>query len=342
MYNNIGKPPGTLTYSGNIYNDTTIHVIDYNENDIQDKIIDVNELKEMQVPSGKRCIYITGLSNIETIRKIGEYYNIDNLFLEDILNTMLYPKIDFRDDYIFITVRSLSLDDNNDIVSYQLSFIMFDNLLIYFQEKELSLFNVLKTRFKDKQFRSNDIDYLLYVMIDIVIDHYFYISDKINEQLDELDDIIFDNTDNSIMQKIQAKHKELLTCKKAVVNLSSIISTILKTNNGLIHEPQKKYFKDIEDHISHIKESFENHRDHNSQLKDLYQSNVSNKMNTIMKTLTIISTIFIPITFLAGMYGTNFINLPEAKWKYGYYMLWLICLILAIFMLFIFKKKKWF
>lgn len=104
----------------------------------------------------------------------------------------------------------------------------------------------------------------------------------------------------------------------------------------------KKYFKDIEDHISHIKESFENHRDHNSQLKDLYQSNVSNKMNTIMKTLTIISTIFIPITFLAGMYGTNFINLPEAKWKYGYYMLWLICLILAILMLFIFKKKKWF
>lgn len=343
----VGLPPGSLVHVGKIkVEKTKIKLIEYdNDTDIVStiEIVSIEDLKKLKSSTKLIWLRVIGLHDVSLIEKIGEIFSIDSLLLEDVLNTSQRPKIELFDNSLFLTLRTLGYNSNSQVVSDQVSFVMSDNLLISFHESELPLFNSVIERLKSSssRFRQNGIDYLLYALIDIVVDNYYVVIEQIAEKLDAIEDILFEESNIETWDNIQILRKDLLLIKRIVFPLREVIGVLTKKEIMLINENNIRYFADINDHIMQVYETVENYRDLNSGLKDMYLSNLSNRMNQIMKVLTIISTIFIPITFIAGVYGMNFENIPELGWKYGYFVVWCGFVLIVIGMLFYFKKKKW-
>jgi magnesium Mg(2+) and cobalt Co(2+) transport protein (corA) len=341
---NVGLPPGSLVYHGGFGSvKAVIELIDYGKSFMDHKRITSSELKALEPPLQKRWLKIIGLQNSALMRIVGEKFNIDNLVLEDIMNTTQRPKLEIIPDGLFLTMKALYYEDQNELKSEQISFVMKKNLLLSFHEQDLDIFRPLEKRFQlaNQQIMQSEIDYLFYMLMDIVVDNYYLITETISDRLSDLENKIFGQEENDILPDIQLIHKDLLVSKKAITGVRDAVSMLLKENEGFIPKRDVKFFKDVYDHILQITESLESYRDLNSNLRDLYLSNMSNKMNNVMKTLTIISTIFIPITFLVGIYGMNFVNMPELHFRYGYYILWGVCVTVAVIMLMMFRRKKW-
>ncbi len=266
-----------------------------------------------------------------------------HFLLEDILNTGQRPKAVIADDFIFLTMKTLGVDSEQNVISDQLSFILKKNLLISFHESNLSLFNSLDKRLESTtgRFRTQGPDYLFYALIDIVVDHYFSTIEDIATKIDQLEEALFHDLNEQILDSIQHIRKELLFLKKAVFPLREALNSIIKSDSQVIDKQQLKYLNDVHDHILQIYETIENYRELNAGLKDMYLSELSHKMNKVMQVLTIIATIFIPLTFIAGIYGMNFEFMPELSYKYSYPIAWGIMLLIAGWMLLMFRKNKW-
>lgn len=341
----LGLPPGSLVHVGKIkVEKTKVELVEYNEDGISTvEVVSLDDLEKLQSSTKKIWLKVIGLHDVSLIEKIGKIFELDSLLLEDVLNTSQRPKIEIYDNSLFLTLRTLGYINDNQIVSDQVSFVMRKNLLISFHESELPLFDLVIERLKSaaSRFFQNGIDYLLYALIDVVVDNYYLVIEQIAEKLDRLEDELFEESNTETWDNIQILRKDLLFIKKVVFPLRDVINSLAKRDTKLIHERNIKYFIDISDHIMQVYETIETYRDLNSGLKDMYLSNLSNKMNQIMKVLTIISTIFIPITFIAGVYGMNFENVPEYGWKYGYYIVWGVFVLIVVGMLIFFRKKKW-
>jgi len=340
-----GMPPGSLVHIGKVKTEkTTIDVIEFDQN-ILTKKNDI-KLKEalnyLDTPQTS-WIKIVGLQDIALIESIGKQFDLDPLLLEDILNTGQRPKAVIADDFIFLTMKTLGTDDDKNIVSDQISFILKKNLLISFHESHLSLFNSLDKRLESAtgRFRTQGPDYLFYALIDIVVDHYFSAIEDIATEIDRLEEALFQNMNEQILDNIQHIRKELMFMKKAVFPLRESLNSIIKSDSPIIDKQQLRYLNDVHDHILQIYETIENYRELNTGLKDMYLSELSHKMNKVMQVLTIIATIFIPLTFIAGVYGMNFEYMPELSFKYSYPIVWGIMLLIAGWMLLMFRKNKW-
>jgi magnesium transporter len=342
-----GLPPGSLEYFGEkIAGKLIISVIDYSENEFHEfKAKSVEEIFPLQKTETISWIDISSMINVETIEKIGEQFNVHPLILEDILTQGQRPKMEDMDDYIFIVIKMLSYDEKNDeIKSDQVSMVWGSNFLITFQEFEGDVFDTIRDRIRTEKGRIRKMgsDYLAYSIIDAVIDRYFIIMEKLGERIEILEEHLIENPSREAIHDIHTMKQKMLFIRKSVWPLRELISGLEKSESPLIHEATVMYIRDLYDHTIQIIDTVETLRDILSGMLDIYLSSISNRLNEVMKVLTIISTIFIPLTFIAGVYGMNFVDMPELKTWWGYPAVLTLMTCIAGAMIYYFYKKKWF
>lgn len=341
-----GMPPGTLVHIGKKKSETTkLTVMDYDAMTLTETIFpnpeDCFQFKNTETVS---WINIDGLHNTDFIASIGDHYELHHLLVEDILNTRHRPKVEEFENYIFLTLKMLGISKNGDsIISEQVSFVLGNNWVLSFQEQEGDIFDALRLRLRENKgtIREQGADYLLYRLVDTVVDNYFFVTEHLSESIDKLEEEVLKSPNTASLQQIQKMKRLVANMRKSTLPLREAIFSLEKDENTLIKATTRRYLRDVYEHIFHINDSFESQRDMLASIMDLYLSGISNKMNEVMKILTIIATIFIPLTFIAGLYGMNFDNMPELHWKFGYFIILGAMLIVFIIMLLYFKRKKW-
>ena len=275
---------------------------------------------------------------------MGNFYDLHPLVMEDILNTDHRPKVDEYKDYLFIVLKMLYFNKEQQFTVEHISLIVGKNYVLTFQESEEDLFDPLRARLDnpESRIRTFGADYLAFALMDTIVDNYFAVVEDFGDKIETLEDQLFDeNPIESTPQDIQALKREVLRIRRSVFPLREVISRIEKIENPIIEERTRDYFRDVYDHIIQINENIEIYRDMVWGLMDMYMTTVSNKMNNIMKVLTIIATIFIPLTFIAGIYGMNFDHMPELHYQYSYYILWGVMILVFLAMLYYFRRKGW-
>jgi magnesium transporter len=341
-----GLPPGTLVHIGEKKADASkITVLDYDEANFQ----------EAEFPTIEECflfkdkptvtwINIEGLHQVEIVQKLGDCYGFHPLVLEDILNTQQRPKVEDYGDYLYIVLKMLHNGENPETVAEQISIILGRNYVISFQEgMEGDVFNAIRERLRNKKgrIRSMGADYLAYSLLDAIVDNYFVILEKMGERIENLEEELVQAPTNETLRGIHHLKREMIFLRKAVWPLREVVNTTEKGESPLVKDSTRIYLRDVYDHTIQVIDTIESSRDMLSGMLDIYLSSISNRMNEIMKFLTIIGTIFIPLTFIAGVYGMNFEFMPELKWRWGYFLLLGVMSGIGICMLLYFKKKHW-
>jgi len=343
----IGLPPGSIVYLGERkVEKVTITLTEYDEKDCdQYEIKSVEEIDPFTDTPQVTWVSVCGLHETDFLKQIGEKFKVHPLVLEDILNTDTRPKIEITDDYLFIVMKLVLFNPEKKILeTEQVSFILGRTFLFSFSEKTDDIFNPVKERITGQlgKIRKRGSDYLLYTLMDIVVDHYFFALEKVDERIELLDDEVINNTDKSQIENIYHLRNLLLMIRRSIWPSREIVSQLIKDESDLIHESTEPYLRDLYDHTIHINETIEQQREITNGLMEIYLSMMSNRMNEVMKVLTVIATIFIPLTFIVGIYGMNFPNMPEMSWPWAYFALWGVMIGLSVLMLYFFKKKKWF
>lgn len=342
-----GLPPGSLVHIGEKKaEEVKITIIDYDETHFQEKVIKtIEECIPFKDKPTVTWINVDGIHQVELLEKLGQCYGLHPLTLEDILNTDQRPKIEDFGDYVFIVLKMLYYRDKTDeIVTEQMSLILGLNFVISFQEGiEGDVFDPIRERIRsDKgRIRKMGADYLAYSLLDSIVDYYFVILEKLGERIESLEEKLVANPNPETLQIIHNLKREMIFLRKSVWPLREVISGLERGESSLIKESTRIYLRDVYDHTIQVIDTIETFRDMLSGMLDIYLSSVSNRLNAVMKVLTIIATIFMPLTFLAGIYGMNFKFMPELEWRWGYPLIWIVMLGIGIFMLFYFKKKKW-
>lgn len=344
-----GLAPGSLVYTGDSSNDSIyIHVATFDSNSLKVKKYEGSnpELSVRQGPNEKVTWYdIRGVHDINIIKYFGTQFNIHPLVLEDIANVYQRAKFEEFEDGIFITLKALSFDKEQlKTTTEQVSIYFRDNELISFQEDETDLFEAVRKRLdnQNSKLRNRKTDYLAYALIDCLVDNYFDVLDSIEEVVEALEEELIQKEDTEQKSTIHKLKKELLIIKKSINPLRELIGRFAKSDSPLIYDSTEVYIRDLQDHTIQLIDITETFRDVLNGLYDLLMTNVSFKMNQVMQVLTIIATIFIPLTFLAGVYGMNFKNIPELQWEYGYRLFWAVIVLTTSGLIWFFKKKKWF
>lgn len=341
----VRQVPGTVIYTGEkVKKHLRIESLKYNKESVEDTILLSLEDSIQKTPDKVTWINVDGLHFVEEIESLGHKYNIHPLVLEDIANTSQRPKIDEYEDYLFIVLKMLHYDENERIISEQVSFILKKNHVFTFQEAEGDVFEEVRQRIRHNKgrIRLQNSDYLLYALMDAVVDNYYAIIETLGNKIEDLETEIFEgNPRETINQDIQNLKREILRLRRAIFPLKEVVNHIVKTEHHLISKFTINYFRDVYDHLVQVSDNIDFYRDMMIGLMEMYMSGISNKMNEVMKVLTIMSSIFIPMTFIAGIYGMNFSNMPELHFKYGYFIILGLMVLLCIGMLIFFRKRKW-
>lgn len=340
-----GLLPGSLIHVGHTYTEKSkITLVRYNETFYEEKVIgSLAALGARKAEQVITWITIDGLQNTELLQELGNIYNLHPLVLEDILNTDQRPKMEDYGDYLYIVLRNFTGQTQEDITSEQVSIVLGKDFVLSFREKESSVFKPIHERLAGNKgrIRKSGADYLAHAVIDNIVDKYFVVLEALEEKIEFLEDDLVKSTTPVTLQAIHDLKRELILLRKSLWPLREAISALERTDSPLICESTGIYFKDIYDHVIAIIDSVETFRDMLSGMLDIYLSSVSNRLNEVMKVLTIIATIFMPLTFLAGIYGMNFKFMPELAWRWGYFGVLGLMLAIALYMIHYFKKKKW-
>ena len=341
-----GLPPGTLVHIGEKKaEEIKITVMDYSETSCQEEqFTSIEACFVFKDKPSVTWINVEGLHNTGNIQKLGDCYGLHPLVLEDILNTDQRPKMEDFDTYLYIVLKMLHNGKGPQTVTEQISLILGPNYVISFQEGiEGDVFNSIRERIRTGKgrIRAQGADYLAYSLIDAIVDNYFVIIEKMGERLEDLEDELIKSPVAETLQEIHVLKREMIFLRKAVWPLREVVSSMERGESSLIKDSTRIYLRDVYDHTIQVIDAIETSRDMLSGMLDIYLSSMSHKMNEIMKFLTIIGTIFIPLTFIVGVYGMNFEHMPELKWRLGYFGLWAVMSGIAVFMLLYFRKKKW-
>ena len=342
----VGQAPGAMIYTGK-KNEQKLFIesFNYNKETYQEtELQNVEAAFGYKISSPVSWLNINGLNHVEQIEKIGVHYDIHPLVLEDVVNTAQRPKIDEYEDYLFIVLKMLYYDDNEKLVSEQVSFILGKNYVITLQESEGDVFDNVRARIRHGKgrIRTMESDYLLYALIDAIVDNYFVVIETLGNKIEDLETDVFDGIqEDNITKQIQDLKREILRVRRAIFPLREVISRIERHESPLINAKTTAFFRDIYDHIIQVSENIDIYREMVWSLMDMYMTTISNKMNEVMKVLTIMASIFIPLTFFAGIYGMNFDYIPELKFKYSYFIVWGIFIIIVVGMVMYFRRKKW-
>jgi magnesium transporter len=341
-----GLPWGTVVHVGKEYDaEVKMSAVFYNQDTTEAKnISDISECSAYLAKEGITWISVVGIQNTKIIESIGKQFHLHPLVMEDIANTEQRPKFEEFDDYIFFTLKNLEYNFDEKEISYeQISVILGKNYVISFQEKDSILFKSIHNRITSgiSRARNKHADYLVYSLIDATVDSYYEISENLEDYIEEIEDRVLASTSGNSLVDIQKVKRDLVVLLKSIFPLREAINKVQRSESNLVEDTTHIFFNSIYDHAVHIIESVESQRDILSGLMDIYLTNISNRMNSVMKVLTIIATIFMPLSFVAGVYGMNFTSIPELGWPHGYLYFWGICFICVSLMLLLFWKKRW-
>ncbi len=341
----IGKAPGSITYLGaRAGAERTIDIIEYDAEDFM--VVSPETLAEIKVHKDSEStswINIVGLSDEAFVAELGEQFKLSSLLLEDAINTLQRPKLDEYESYIFVVFKMLYIDKDNKLVNEHAAMVLMENTVLFFQELRDDVFDTVRTRLKTKsgRIRTRKADYLFFALLDAVIDNYFVVLEYLGQKIDILEEGVFNDPKPQMANNIQQLKKEVMKVRRCIYPVKEMVNKLIDTENPLITRDTKLFLRDAMDHSIEINESLEIYREMSMSLMEMYMSTISNKMNEVMKVLTIMASIFIPLTFIAGIYGMNFEHMPELQWEFGYFVVWGIMILLFIGMIVYFKRKNW-
>ena len=341
-----GLPPGALMHIGERKTEKVkITVIKYDETHFKEnEVKSIEECFPLKEKSAVTWINIDGLHEGQIIEKIGTHLGIHPLVLEDIMNTGQRPKTEDFEEYLFIVLKMFYHNKNdNEITDEQVSVITGSNYIVSFQEREGDIFNPIRERLRSGKgrIRKMGADYLTYSLVDSVVDNYFITLEKLGEKIEFLEEELVENPTTEILQEIHHLKRGLIILRKSIWPLRELINTLERGESSLVKETTLLYLRDVYDHTIQVIDTVETFRDMLSGMLDIYLSIISNRMNEVMKVLTIIATIFIPLTLVAGIYGMNFKYMPELEWRWAYPLVILVMVVIGVFMLIYFRRKRW-
>ncbi|MFC1952117.1 magnesium/cobalt transporter CorA [Chloroflexota bacterium] len=341
-----GLPPGTLIHIGEKKTEKVrIQILDYDETRFEEREVEtIEECFPFKETPTVTWINIDGIHNIEIIEKLGNHFGLHPLLLEDIVNTEQRPKMEDHEDYIFVVLRMLCRhEDGEEIEGEQVSLILGSNFVISFQERQGDVFDPVRERVRKTKgrIRKAKADYLAYALLDAIVDNYFLVLEGAGETVEDTEEKLTSDPSPKTLQSLRKLKKEMIFLRKSIWPLRELVSGLERRESPLIHESTEAYLRDIYDHTIQIIDTVESYRDTISGMLDIYLSSISNKMNEVMKVLTIFAAIFIPLTFVAGVYGMNFRFMPELNWRWGYFIILAAMALIGMSLVFYFKRKKW-
>lgn len=342
----VGRPPGDPVYTGKQHVEQVLLALtEYTQAALEQKSLsDIISLASETTDGAVRWLNIVGLHDLEALEAVRNRFGMHPLVIEDIVNTQQRPKIDAFDDYLQITLKMVRVDDKSgELDIEQLSIVLGSGWLLTFQERPGDVLDPVRKRIEQSRgrIRTAGADYLAYALVDAVVDHYFLVLEHFEETIESLEDEVLCSPDSNVATRIHHLKRELLVMKKSVWPLREMLSSLLRDEHPLFAPSTAPYLRDVYDHVMQAVDTIDTFREMTSGLLDMYLSNVSNRMNEVMKVLTVIATIFIPLSFLAGVYGMNFDFMPELHLRWGYYALLGVCAVVAGGMLIYFRRKKW-
>jgi magnesium transporter len=342
----LGLAPGTPVYVGDKKEEKVkISIFEYDEKDVKElEVKSIDDYIPSKNTTATIWIDIDGIHKIDMIEKVARQFSFHPLILEDIVNTEQRPKMEDFDQNIFLVLKMLDYDDEKESIKIeQVSLVLGKNYVISFLEQEGDVFASIKNRIRKGKGRIRDMkaDYLAYSLLDAVVDQYFLILDKLGGKVESLEEKVVAHPHPEVLQEIHRLKREIILLRRSIWPLRELVNTLERSGHPLIEKATRVFLRDIYDLTIQVIDTVETFREMISSMHDTYLSSVSNKMNEIMKVLTIIATIFIPLTFIAGIFGMNFQFMPELTWKWGYYSVLGILFIVALIMVIVFKRKKW-
>lgn len=342
-----GEPPGALIHIGEKkVESASISVIQYHETEVFEFTCNgIDELKEKLKPGMTTWINIDGVHDSRIINDVGVFFELENLSLEDIMNTTTRPKFEEFEKYIYIIIKDLHCPDESSFGLEQISMILKENVLITFQELAGDVFDSVRHRIRNgtSKIRTRGADYLLYSLIDAVIDNYFIVTESYDHYVDKLEELLYSTTHKRQLTRIKEAKTHFNLLKRTIFPMKEMVYSMHRTDNRLITKRTHIYVRDLHDHINNITDTLDQSRDKVNGLMGIYQSGTNNMMNNIVKTLTIVSTIFMALSLIAGIYGMNFVHfVPGGNQEFGFYIVLGMMFITTIILIIIFRLKKWF
>jgi len=342
-----GLPPGTLVHIGEKKSEKVrILITEYKEEEFREReLSSIDEYETFLSKPSVTWISVDGLHRTDIIERIGDLFHLHPLTSEDIVNTGQFPKIEDYRDYLFIVLKMLYYDEKkNEIDVEQISLCLGPDYIISFKEESSrDVFDAVRGRIRDGKgkLRKLGADYLMYCLIDAIVDRYFVILEKLGEDIEFLEEKVVSDPSEEVLHPIHKLKREMISLRKSVWPVREVISMMERGDSQLIRESTFIYLRDVYDHTIRIIDTIESFRDILSGILDVYLSSISNRINAVMKVLTIIATIFMPLTFIAGIYGMNFRYMPELEWHWGYPLILFFMIFIGVSMLVYFRKKKW-
>jgi len=341
-----GLPPGSPVYTGTQTGNTVIGMLVFDDEQFNVyENISVEQAITLQGEKTTNWIIVKGFSELENLQKLGEHFGIHPLIIEDIFNVNHTPKVEDLDKSLFITLKNLTWDEKEEVIeSEQVSLYLGTNVLISFEEKDNNIFDQIIKRLEagKGKGRVRQEDYLCYLLMDQIVDNYYILLDHTEDQVEDLEKLLIDNPTNELSHSFLRLKKNLMLLRKTINPIKEEIRFLAREESGVISEYTRQYLGDVNDHLSFIIQSIDSYREMISSMMDLLMANNANRMNSIMKTLTLVSTIVIPMTLVTGIYGMNFDFMPELHWKYGYPVFLSATAAMGIIMYIYMKRKNWF
>ena len=342
----MGLEPGSLVHVGNVHHsDTRITVVDYNSSRCEkNSVTSLEQILECRQKDSITWVIVEGLAEAGIIESIGMHFNVHPLVLEDILNTHQRPKFEEHEDYLFVVLKSLMPTEGEfAVTNEQVSLLIFKDLIFTFKEKADSILDPVLKRVENSRgrIRSLGSDYLMYAVLDTIIDLNFDIMDQLEETLISVEDEIFSNPSPALLEKLHEIKLEVIRMRRFISPIRDLTAGLLRSESTLIDPNTRIFLRDVHDHVLRIIESIETHRDILASLLEIYLSSISSKLNEVMKVLTVFSSVFIPLTFITGIYGMNFEYMPELKWPWGYHAVWLVFIATSGTLFLYFRRKGW-
>jgi magnesium transporter len=342
-----GLPPGSLVYVGDRNAaKATVTVIEYREGLVREaSLTDLTECFPCSDTTTVTWIDVDLVHHVELVAKLGECFGLHPLLLEDVLNTDQRPKVEEFGDTVYIVLRALSCNGERfSIETEQISLVLGPNYLLSFQERDSGIFSKVRERIRNEKGRlvRSGADYLAYALLDTIVDNYFIVLERLGERIEILEEDLVRNPVPSALQELHSLKRNLIFLRRSVWPLREVLSSLQREGSTLVSASTQLYLRDVYDHTIHAIDTLETFRDMLSGMLDIYLSSASNRLNEVMKVLTIIATIFIPLTFIVGIYGMNFRHMPELAWRWGYPLVLLLMALVSGAMIYYFKRKKWF
>lgn len=343
-----GLPPGTLVHIGKKKTEQIrITVFDYDKEKVtENEVKKVEELFPFKKSPTVTWVNVDGLHQLGIIEQIGQHFELHPLLLEDIVNTEQRPKMELYGDILFLVLKMLLYDEKRNRLNVeQVSLVLGHNFILSFQEHPPEIlgdvFDSVRERIRKKKFAEYGADYLLYALVDAIVDNYFVILERIGEKVEHTEMRVLSNSHHATLAEIHRLKQNIVFLRKSIWPLREVVNNLQRSDSKLIKKSTHIYFRDVHDHTVQVVDTIESFRDTSSNMLEIYLSGMSHRLNEVMKVLTIMGTIFIPLTFIASIYGMNFEFLPELHWEYGYFAVLGLMAMVSLAMVYYFKRKKW-